>query len=81
MRTEIDSDVPLSDEKDKEPHFNIMAIAKTADIVSQEIMFCDTSLSMTPQSTWALDYPIYAYKSAAPDNKEIVIMHLGRKIP
>ena len=43
--------------------------------------FCNTSCTMNPQSTWALDYPIYAYKSAAPDNKEIIIMHLGRKIP
>ena len=36
---------------------------------------------MGPIGNWAIDYPIFAYKSASPDNKEIVFMHLGRNIP
>ena len=30
---------------------------------------------------WIVDYPILAYKSVSPDNREIVIVHLAHKIP
>ena len=29
------------------------------------------------RQSWVIDYPILAYKSVSPDNKEIVICHLA----
>ena len=33
-----------------------------------------------PQS-WMVDYPLLAYKSPAPSNKEIVIAHMAMNMP
>ena len=33
------------------------------------------------EQKWIVDYPILAYKSAAPNNREIVLVHLARNIP
>ena len=44
------------------------------------IFFCDME-EKENRFTSVTDYPIAAYKSISPDNKEIVIMHLSNKIP
>ena len=46
----------------------------------KKIVFCNV-LTLKPRSTFVVDYPILAYKSVSPDNKEIVIMHLANKLP
>ena len=46
----------------------------------KKIVFCNV-LTLKPRSTFVVDYPILAYKSVSPDNKEVVIMHLANKIP
>ena len=33
------------------------------------------------RQSWICDYPILAYKSVSPDNKEIVLCHLAQEIP
>ena len=47
----------------------------------KKVNYSDITRTLTPYSSWVVDYPIFAYKSVAPDNREIVIMHLARKIP
>ena len=43
------------------------------------------SLQIYPQDSiqqkWALDYPLLAYKSVSPDNREIVIANLAQTTP
>ena len=33
------------------------------------------------EQKWIVDYPILAYKSVTPDNKEIVLAHLSHNMP
>ena len=33
------------------------------------------------EQKWVVDYPILAYKSVAPDNKEIVLVNLSHNMP
>ena len=47
---------------------------------NQKIQFCEIN-ELQSESSLVTDYPIAAYKSISPDNKEIVIMHLSHKIP
>ena len=49
--------------------------------IGNKVNYCDITQTLTPHSSWVVDYPILAYKSVSPDSKEIVIMHLARKIP
>ena len=49
--------------------------------LSKKFILYDKTRSLTPNLTWAVDYPIIAYKSVSPDNREIVLVHLARKIP
>ena len=47
---------------------------------SQSIVVSGENLEKR-QGSYAIDYPILAYKSISPDNKEIVLMHLACKVP
>ena len=42
-------------------------------------------LQVYPQNTieqkWTLDYPLLAYKSVSPDNREIIITNVANDIP
>ena len=40
----------------------------------------DFSQQPTPQS-WTVDYPMLAYKTSSPDDREIALVHLSQDMP
>ena len=50
-------------------------------VMKMKFILYDITQSLTPNLSWAVDYPMLAYKSISPDNREIVLVHLVRNIP
>ena len=75
-------------EKDIEaPQYQLTGSAVFENVESGEVDLCifrssdETCRDYYPEQvmrqSWICDYPILAYKSASPDNKEIVLCHLA----
>ena len=52
----------------------------TAKLISSEDDEMDYPQQPVPQ-TWMVDYPLLAYKTFTPMNKEIAIIHLALNMP
>ena len=57
-----------------------MTLARDSSDRGKKIHFCEIN-ELQSESSMVTDYPIAAYKTISPDNKEIAIMHLSHKMP
>ena len=65
---------------DSKEHKIFLTLARNTSDKDKKILFYEIN-ELQSESSLVTDYPIAAYKSISPDNKEIVIMHLSHRIP